>query len=95
MKTKKTNKGFYLNEFQDHYLINCSLQKSSVGGCVWLGVDDVEPEIMVKGAGWQPYDIPKEVLLHSRMHLNKKQVKSLIIRLQNWIDNGTFKKVKV
>ena len=66
---------------------------------LWLGVDDAQPVIMAvdaqkvgiethKNYGWIPYPIPKEVLLHTRMHLSRQQVISLINSLQHWVDTG-------
>lgn len=65
---------------------------------IWLGVDDAQPKVMASQAaslgmeteeatGWIPYPIPKEVLLSTRMHLDRKQVKALIEHLQAWLDN--------
>ena len=70
-------------------------------GWIWLGIDDPEPKVMWKDAaklgvktdatsGWVPYPIPEEVLLSTRMHLNEKQVRGLIDRLQQWLDTGTL-----
>lgn len=70
---------------------------------VWLGVADAEPKIMAMDAkalglpggqnhsGWVPYAIPDKVLLSTRMHLDRKQVRALIKHLQNWLDNDTFR----
>lgn len=70
---------------------------------VWLGVDDAQPQVMKSQAeslgltlppgevsGWMPYPIPDEVLLSTRMHLNREQVEGLIQRLQSWLDTGEF-----
>ncbi len=70
---------------------------------VWLGVDDPQPQVMKSQAealglklppgdvsGWMPYPIPDEVLLSTRMHLSRDQVKWLIEKLQTWVDNGSF-----
>lgn len=69
---------------------------------VWLGCDDAQPKIMASDAarlgiktdapcGWIPYPIPDEVLLSTRMHLNREQVAGLIAHLQSWLDRDTFK----
>lgn len=69
---------------------------------VWLGTDDADPKVMWKDAicmgvptnateGWVPYPIPPQVSLSTRMHLNRKQVKALIVRLQHWLNTGSFK----
>lgn len=71
--------------------------------CIWLGVDDVKPVIMSSDAirmglrkrtfdendnGWIDFKIPKEVLLHSSMHLTQKQVKELLPLLQKFAKTG-------
>jgi hypothetical protein len=40
------------------------------------------------GTGWVDYDIPKDVLLTTRMYLDKEQVKKLIPILQKFVDTG-------
>ena len=71
---------------------------------IWLGIDDADPKIMCSDArklglrewkenmeennGWCKFDIPKEVLLDTRMHLNRKQAKELIAKLQVFVDTG-------
>ena len=68
---------------------------------VWLGVDDASPMVLASDAekvglktsateGWILYPIPSEVLLTTRMHLDRNQVAALIGHLQNWLDRGTF-----
>lgn len=37
-----------------------------------------------------PYPMPDDVLMHTRMHLNEKQVRGLIGRLQLWLDTGSI-----
>lgn len=69
---------------------------------VWLGVDDANPQVMADKAasvgvttaetcGWVPYPIPEDVLLSTRMHLDRKQVKKLIASLTRWLETGSFK----
>jgi len=70
---------------------------------IWFGVDDAEPVIMARDAirmglkpveggekdnGWVPFEIPKEVLLHTRMHLTQDQVKALLPALQHFAETG-------
>lgn len=56
---------------------------------VWLGVADADPKIMASDAeklgiktdatsGWIEYEIPKEVLLSTRMYLTQEMVKDLL-----------------
>lgn len=104
-KQKETGRGFYLVDFIDDYNKKCSLQESSsIEPHIWLGVDDPEPQIMAKDAinlgittsavnGWVPYPIHEKVLLCTRMHLNREQVKDLIKRLKCWVNTGSFESV--
>lgn len=39
-------------------------------------------------SGWIEYPIPKEVLLSSRMHLNRNKVKDLVSTLNHWLEHG-------
>ena len=70
---------------------------------IWLGIDDADPKIMSSDAirmglkqrtfteadnGWTPFEIPKEVMLNTRMHLTQKQVKALLPVLQKFVETG-------
>lgn len=70
---------------------------------IWLGIDDSKPSVMKSQAramglelppgevsGWMPYQIPKEVLIHTRMHLNRQQVEELVCQLNQWLQTGKF-----
>lgn len=68
---------------------------------VWLGTDDAQPKVLHGDArklgvktnateGWVPFPIPEQVSLTTRMHLDRKQVKALIVHLQRWLDKDTF-----
>jgi hypothetical protein len=77
-------------------------------GWIWLGIDNPEPQILKSKArtlglkipddgeygGWMPYPLPDDVYISTRMHLNEKQVRGLITRLQIWLDSGDFEKTK-
>lgn len=101
MKLKKTARKFAIGEFTDRYNQKCSIQKSSLAteDCIWLGVDDACPKIKIDDAikvgmkpdtdsGWCPYPIPSEVLLSTRMHLTRTQVKKLLPLLQKFVKTG-------
>lgn len=92
MKKTKTNRGFGRIDFVDRYGNSCSLQESSLASdsAIWFGVDDAKPQILIEGKGWIPYEIPDEVLLHTRMHLTQKQVKELLPHLQKFVETGTL-----
>lgn len=103
MKDSKTQRGFDITNFKDSYGAECSLQKSSSAfePKIWLGVNDANPKIMVSDAkkigiipkeetGWTRYDIPKEVLLNTRMHLSQEQVKELLPYLNRFVETGSL-----
>lgn len=98
---KHTDGGWPYVEFQDRYDKRCTLQKSSLAAedAIWLGIHDIEPIVLARDAasvgvqtsetvGWVPYPIPREVQLHSRMHLTREQVAALIPVLQRFVDDG-------
>ena len=97
----ETLRGFAHSSFEDRYGAKCSIQKSSMAfeDCIWFGVNDADPKIMCNNAvrngvtaqdncGWQPYEIPEDVLLSTRMHLTQEQVKQIIPVLQHFVDTG-------
>lgn len=101
MRKTKTNRGFAVREFIDLYGAKCSIQKSSLAtdDAIWLGVDNADPKIMASQAksfgvetqettGWVSYPVPDEVLMTTRMHLNRKQVAKLLPVLQKFVDTG-------
>ena len=64
-----------------------------------FGIDDSEPNIMTSDAikfgldtnganGWMNYEIPKEVLLSTRMHLTQDMVIELLPILQKFAETG-------
>lgn len=95
MEKKQTQRGFEYYEFKDRYGEKCSLQESSLAteAAIWFGVDDANPKIMASqtpqgGTGWVKFDIPKEVLLTTRMHLTQDQVKELLPILNKFAETG-------
>jgi len=102
INNEKTCRGFSLNKFTDRYGDECSIQKSSLAteDAIWFGVDDPKPQIMASDAiklgletngetcGWVPYEIPKEVLISTRMHLTQDMVAKLIPVLQQFVETG-------
>ena len=101
MDLTKTKRGFAIVEFTDRYGAKCSLQKSSLAteDAIWFGLDDANPQIMASDAerlgiptdannGWVKYEIPKEVLLSTRMHLTQDMVKELLPTLQKFAETG-------
>jgi predicted RNase H-like HicB family nuclease len=96
-----TQRGFALGKFTDRYGHACSIQKSSLAteDAIWLGIDDAEPQLPHGDArklgiatdatsGWVPYPLPDEVLLTTRMHLNREQVRKLLPVLKQFVASG-------
>lgn len=101
MNIKKTRRGFSLYEFNDLYNQKCNIQKSSLAtdDAIWLGLVDAEPVILASNAikhgistvettGWVNYPLSEDVLLHTRMHLNREQVKNLLPILEKFVKTG-------
>lgn len=90
---RKTNRGFQVVEFADFNGVKCSLQQSSLAteDALWLGCNDADPKVLVKGQGWQSVEMPEGYTANTRMHLSRKQVKKLIGYLEQWHDTGGFK----
>lgn len=91
----KTSRGFSLIQFEDLYDNKCNIQKSSLAteDAIWFGIENAQPRIMSSktpqgGVGWIDYPIPDDVLLTTRMHLSKDDVRELITILQNFVDTG-------
>ncbi len=79
MKVSTTGRGFVIIKFRDKYRQPCSLQESSVGGCIWLGV-------------YQRTDLNTGDPLpdddNFRMHLTREQVEELLPFLQEFVKSG-------
>lgn len=101
MKNTTTLRGFSKIEFTDTYGAECSIQKSSLAteDRIWIGVNDADPKIMASNAaangvkttettGWVPYPIPEDVLLNTRMHLNREQVSEMLPYLSEFVRTG-------
>lgn len=90
IKLEETERGFLKGDFEDRYGHSCSIQESSLAteDCIWLGINDADPQILVPGHGWSPYSIPEDVLLTTRMHLDRENVEELVKTMQYWLDNG-------
>lgn len=98
-KQSVTTRGFGIIEFEDFYGAECNIQESSLAteNAIWLGVNDANPQIMASktkegGSGWVKYEIPKDVLLTTRMHLTQEQVKELLPILQAFAETGELPK---
>lgn len=59
-----------------------------------VGLDKVQPDNPECNEGWCTINIPKEVLIESRMHLNKKQAKELAKQLNYFVRTGRLKEIK-
>lgn len=72
---------------------------------VWLGLDQAKPMVMACDAravgvateettGWVDYPIPSQVMINTRMHLDREQVRGLIAALQEWLDVAEDNNIK-
>ena len=88
---EKTERGFAIEKFTDRYGAKCSIQKSSLAfeDCIWIGIDTPDPKIM-SSEGWMPYELPKEVLINSRMHLTREMVVELLPALIKFAKTGNL-----
>lgn len=102
-ETSKTGRGFGIVEFVDRNGRDCSLQASSAiddeeegawenpgSSAIWLGCNDANPRIFIEDKGWTDIPMPKGYIANTRMHLSRTQVKALIVKLQCWVDTGSF-----
>jgi len=87
-----SDKGWGIVRFTDFYEKKCAIQDSTIAteACIWLGVSNIEPKILVPGEGWKPYSIPEEVLLSGRMHLTQTMVKQLLPFLTRFAETGAY-----
>jgi hypothetical protein len=93
---KTNNRGFQYIQFEDCYGLKCSIQESScTENRLWVGIDNAEPKIMASKAkehnietkettGWIAYPIPSDVLLSTRMLIDKKLAEKIVKILQDW-----------
>lgn len=103
LQIAETVRGFAFTEGVDRYDVKWSIQKSSLAteDCIWFGVDNADPQIMVSDAvklgldigdreicGWMQYEVPKEVLMKTRMHLTREMVAQMLPILQRFVDTG-------
>lgn len=91
-----TNRGFKLIQFYDDYGELCDMQQSSsITPHIWLGFHKATPRILASrvqegDTGWVDYEIPDDVFISSKMHLNKKQCISIAFKLLKY---GLFEKL--
>jgi len=89
-KTELTSRGFAKTEFIDRYGEVCSIQESSLATerAIWFGVNEVVPQVCVRGEGWKKVPIPHDALISGRMHLTQQMVKDLLPMLQVFAETG-------
>lgn len=85
LTNKPGSKNFEIINFKDFYGDKCSLEMSTLAeyqqpgiSAVWLGREESNTH-SVTGEPLMP-----------RMHLHRKQVESLILTLQSWLEQDTF-----
>lgn len=95
VKKTKTQRGFSLGKFEDSYGEECSIQMSSTGEHIWLGLSKLKVSV---GYPWVDIGADRikeafhaqEIVATTRMHLNRKQVKKLLPLLQKFVEDGDF-----
>lgn len=98
-----THRGFDLYQSVDRNGIEYTIQKSSLAtdNYIWLGIDDINPQILAtdaykfgidttKTTGWIDYPIPNEVLMSSRMHLSRDDVRKMLPILNKFVETGNI-----
>ena len=96
MITRKTDRGFRIAEFTDHYKKRCSVQESSLAsyeGHNWLGCDDIELKRFEPGHGWSDVALEHTPMgvthsANTRMHLSQSMVRDLLPLLQHFAETG-------
>lgn len=104
-KFSRTNRGFSILSFRDHYENPCSIQTSSTSyEAIWIGVNDAKPQILASKAkelgvetsettGWVPYHVPDDVSLYTRMYLTREQAGQLAIVLKKYAKTGKLHEI--
>ena len=87
---KHTHRNFRFYEFEDRNGYACSLQKSSIATCIWLGLDSASPKSFIYGKGWVDVSksMPEGVNFNTRMHLTQDQAKILGKQLLLFAETG-------
>jgi hypothetical protein len=96
-----TARGFSTVAYKDMYGEEFCIQSSSLAtdDAIWFGISDAKPKVLASQAtslgvettqqnGWVPYPLPEEVLLNTRMHLNREQVLQLLPVLIRFVETG-------
>jgi hypothetical protein len=66
---------------------------------LWIGPNDANPRILASKAkelgvrttettGWIPYPLSDEVMMTTRMHVDREQVAELVLFLTRWLETG-------
>lgn len=92
LEIKATERGFDCGNFVDADGVKCSLQISSVGYNLWFGNDDPHPVFLNEQGKWEQPEVPDPwFLVNTRMHLSRKLVKSIVNRLEYFVETGKVK----
>jgi hypothetical protein len=90
MKIKRTPRGFAISNFTDRSGVSCSLQESSLAteAAIWFGCNSPNPQVLVPGEGWKPYELPPDCVTNTRMHLTQDMVRKLLPFLKRFAKTG-------
>jgi hypothetical protein len=86
-------RGWKVLTFKDQHNTDCSIQESSLDGCIWVGINEPIPTILASkiiegGRGWANYPIPEDVSINGRMHLTKEQARAIGKKLIEFAEMG-------
>ena len=87
------DRGFLLGKFRDSYGHHCSLQESSSGARIWLGIDSDEhgrEVVAIDEHGNPVHDgtPAKNLIPCGRMHLTQADVRALLPALIHFAETG-------
>ena len=96
MQKSKTHRGFAITSFEDRNGVSCSIQKSSLAteDAIWIGCNDPGVKRCPRdNTGWHDVDLAaifpgQDVVVNTRMHLTRDQVKELLPILRHFAKTG-------
>ena len=91
-KDLNSDRGLGIIQFTDRSHNECSLQDSSLATepAIWLGINEAKGQSFTPGRGWEPFHIPKETVIPTRMQLTQTMVKQLLPYLQEFAKTGEY-----
>lgn len=88
---KKNKSGFAEIEFNDRNDVPCSLVEAAQPNTIWFGCNNLNPQEMASGKGWQPVKMPAGYAANTRMLLGQETVKQLLPFLMAFVRTGDLR----